>query len=153
MKFNRNPCAHTENQAVYRRDAGHIAPRLVLRMVRSYRSFTRRARTFAARRVHQISFYLFLIRRAKRVTRAKRGHINTYSHWRGPVLTLLTAVYVRAALCAVCVGGHGIDRTTTTTAAAIAHAATFLRSDINIVAARRARTRSAELRARRRPHP
>ena len=34
-----------------------------------------------------------------------------------------------------------------------AHAATFLRSDINIMTARRARTRSAELRARRRPHP
>ena len=39
-------------------------------------------------------------------------------HTGAPVLTLLTAVYVRAALCAVCVGGHGIDRTTTTTTTA-----------------------------------
>ena len=30
---------------------------------------------------------------------------------------------------------------------------TFLRSDINMMTARRARARSAELRARRRPHP
>ena len=72
--------AHTENQAVYRRDAGHIAPRLVLRVVRSYRSFTRRTRTFAARRIHQISCYLFLIRRAKRVTRAKRGDLLHFVH-------------------------------------------------------------------------
>jgi len=35
----------------------------------------------------------------------------------------------------------------------VAHAATYLRSAIKIMTARRAQTRSAELRARRRPHP
>ena len=70
-------------------------------MVRSYRSFTRRARTFAARRIHQISSYLFLIRRAKRVTRAKRDHINTYSHWRTRLNTSHRCLRACRAVCCV----------------------------------------------------